>query len=82
MVIRGRTIKKSRGHRSAMESPRMPHPIMTLLTAGVPLTLILDLAYPDGPDSQMIYRLEQPVDAPAPASAAAAPAGLRARTGA
>jgi hypothetical protein len=38
----------------------MPHPIMTMLATGVPLTLLMDLQDPDGPDSQMIYRLEQP----------------------
>jgi hypothetical protein len=36
----------------------MTHPIMTLLATGVPLTLLLDLQNPDGPDSQEIYLLE------------------------
>jgi hypothetical protein len=43
----------------------MPHPIMTMLATGVPLTLLLDLQHPDGPDSQMIYLLEHPRPEPA-----------------
>lgn len=30
------------------------------LRAGVPLSLLLDLAWPDGPDSQEIARSERP----------------------
>jgi hypothetical protein len=44
----------------------MSHPIMAMLATGVPLTLLLDLQDRDGPDSQMIYRLEQPQLEPAP----------------
>lgn len=36
------------------------HPVMALLTAGIPLTLLLDLHRPDGPDSRFIYLSEQP----------------------
>jgi hypothetical protein len=46
----------------------MTHPIMTLLATGVPLTLLLDLQHPAGPDSQVIYLLEQPRPGPATAS--------------
>jgi hypothetical protein len=48
----------------------MPHPIMTMLATGVPLTLLLDLQHPAGPDSQVIYLLEQPQPGPATASTA------------
>jgi hypothetical protein len=33
---------------------------MTVLQSGVPLTLLLDLQHPDGPDSRVIYLLEEP----------------------
>lgn len=46
----------------------MTHPIMTLLATGVPLTLLLDLQHPAGPDSQVIYLLEQPRPDPVAAS--------------
>lgn len=39
----------------------MPHPIMAVLHCGVPLTLLMDLRHPDGPNSQDIYLLEQPL---------------------
>jgi hypothetical protein len=42
----------------------MTHPIMTLLATGVPLTLLLDLQHPAGPDSQVLYLLEQPHPGP------------------
>jgi hypothetical protein len=48
----------------------MTHPIMTLLASGVPLTLLLDLQHPAGPDSQVIYLLEQPRPGPPAASEA------------
>jgi hypothetical protein len=51
---------KMQGLPLTTESPRMTHPIMTLLATGVPLTLLLDLQHPAGPDSRMIYLLEQP----------------------
>ena len=31
---------------------------LELLAAGIPLTLLLDLALPEGPDSAQIYRTE------------------------
>jgi hypothetical protein len=48
----------------------MTHPIMTLLATGVPLTLLLDLQHPAGPDSHVIYLLEQPRSGPDAASKA------------
>jgi hypothetical protein len=36
------------------------HPVMTVLASGVPLTLLLDLLPPAGPDSAVIYLLEKP----------------------
>jgi hypothetical protein len=48
----------------------MTHPIMTLLATGVPLTLVLDLQHPAGPDSQVIYLLERPRPDPVAASQA------------
>lgn len=36
------------------------HPVMAVLAAGVPLSLLLDLLSPAGPDSRVIYLLEQP----------------------
>jgi len=35
-------------------------PVMTMLEHGVPLTLLLDLANPDGPDSGSINAVERP----------------------
>lgn len=35
-------------------------PVMKLLEAGVPLTLLLDLAAADGPDSASINAVERP----------------------
>ena len=35
-----------------------PHPLMAVLAAGVPLTLLVDLADADGPDSARIFRRE------------------------
>lgn len=34
-------------------------PVMRLLAAGIPLTLLLDLAHPDGPDSRGILARER-----------------------
>jgi hypothetical protein len=36
------------------------HPVMAVLASGVPLTLLLDLLRPDGPDSRRIYLTELP----------------------
>jgi hypothetical protein len=44
----------------------MPHPVMTMLECGVPPSLLLDLLPPDGPDSKVIYLLEQPRTPSAP----------------
>jgi hypothetical protein len=41
------------------------HPVMAVLASGVPLTLLLDLLRPGGPDSQHIYLTEVPADATA-----------------
>jgi hypothetical protein len=35
-------------------------PVMDLLADGIPLTLLLDLAAPDGPDSLAINSVERP----------------------
>jgi hypothetical protein len=35
-----------------------PHPAMRLLRAGIPLSLLLDLASPDGPDTRGIMAAE------------------------
>jgi hypothetical protein len=47
-----------------MENMRWPedagHP-MRLLAAGIPLTLLVDLAYPSGPDSERIAAVERSV---------------------
>ncbi len=39
------------------ETTRM-HPVMRWLAGGIPLSLLLDLASPDGPDSRAILRTE------------------------
>jgi hypothetical protein len=52
----------------------MSHPVMAILASGVPLTLLLDLQHPDGPDSQAIYLLERP--RPGPAAPNRAPARI------
>ena len=36
-----------------------PHPAMRLLRAGVPLSLLLDLADPEGPDTRAIMEAER-----------------------
>lgn len=33
--------------------------LLSCLEAGIPVTLLLDLAHQDGPDSRAIYRAEQ-----------------------
>jgi hypothetical protein len=38
---------------------RTPHPVMAALAAGIPLTLLADLADERGPDSRHIHRREQ-----------------------
>lgn len=35
------------------------HPVMELLAAGVPLSLLCDLAEQQGPDSELIARVER-----------------------
>lgn len=45
-------------------------PVMRLLEAGVPLTLLLDLAHPEGPDSAAINAVERPPGDPIWAEAA------------
>lgn len=49
---------------------------MSLLAAGVPLSLLVDLADPDGPDSVALYRSEAPgrVQADQPTSSGERPA--------
>lgn len=41
-----------------------PSPVMALLACGVPVTLLLDLLDPGGPDSAAINALERPADDP------------------
>jgi hypothetical protein len=43
-----------------MEPYTPMHPVMAMLAAGVPLTLLLDLQRPEGPDSEVILLTEQP----------------------
>ena len=42
----------------------MTAPIMDLLESGVPLTLLIDLADPVGPDSRSINAVERPLGDP------------------
>lgn len=49
------------------------HPVMELLAAGVPISLLCDLAEPHGPDSELISRAEQR-SVPRDTAAAALPA--------
>lgn len=35
-----------------------PHPVMRLLSSGIPLTLVMDLAAADGPDSFVVLLTE------------------------
>jgi hypothetical protein len=44
--------------RAAAHDSSGPSPALDLLAAGIPLTLLLDLALPEGPDSAYIYRSE------------------------
>jgi hypothetical protein len=37
-----------------------PHPVMSLLAQRLPLTLLLDLRRPEGPDSQVLFLIEEP----------------------
>lgn len=43
---------------TGMTQLRTTHPVMTALAAGVPLSLLADLADPAGPDSRLIYDTE------------------------
>jgi hypothetical protein len=49
---------------AALTQPVTPYacesPVLALLSAGVPLTLLMDLARFDGPDSQRIFVEEPP----------------------
>jgi hypothetical protein len=47
-----------------------PHPVMRMLAQRLPLTLLLDLRRPDGPDSQVLFLIEEPHE-PAPERQAA-----------
>jgi hypothetical protein len=49
-------------------------PVMVLLAQGVPVTLLLDLTDPAGPDSKAINAVERPPGDPIWTEAAAAPA--------
>jgi hypothetical protein len=37
-----------------------PHPVMAMLAQRLPLTLLLDLRRPEGPDSQVLFLIEEP----------------------
>lgn len=37
-----------------------PHPVMAMLAQRLPLTLLLDLRWPEGPDSQVLFLIEEP----------------------
>ncbi|HET8615476.1 MAG TPA: hypothetical protein VFL94_08120 [Actinomycetales bacterium] len=37
-----------------------PHPVMQMLAQRLPLTLLLDLRRPDGPDSEVLFLIEEP----------------------
>jgi hypothetical protein len=56
-----------------------PHPVMSLLAQRLPLTLLLDLRRPEGPDSEVLFLIEQPsgtlrpATEPHPAAEQAAP---------
>lgn len=43
-----------------------PHPVMAMLAQRLPLTLLLDLRWPDGPDSEVLFLIEEPHGAAAP----------------
>jgi hypothetical protein len=36
------------------------HPVMSMLAQRLPLTLLLDLRRPEGPDSQVLFLIEEP----------------------
>lgn len=36
------------------------HPVMAMLAQRLPLTLLLDLRRPEGPDSEVLFLIEQP----------------------
>lgn len=48
------------------------HPVMTLLTQSVPLTLLWDLRFADCLDSRVIYLIEEPTRRDHPITAPAA----------
>lgn len=37
-----------------------PHPVMAMLAQRLPLTLLLDLRRPEGPDSEVLFLIEEP----------------------
>ena len=43
---------------SGVRSEGVTHPVLTALGRGIPLTLLLDLAEPSGPDSRAIIATE------------------------
>lgn len=53
-MIKNRGLAVDRGIVTSLQ----PHPLMAVLAAGVPLTLLVDLADADGPDSARIFRRE------------------------
>ena len=36
------------------------HPVMAMLAQRLPLTLLLDLRSPEGPDSEVLFLIEEP----------------------
>jgi hypothetical protein len=45
------------------------HPVMQMLAQRLPLTLLLDLRRPEGPDSEVLFLIEEPhQSAPEPAA--------------
>lgn len=51
------TLKRDEAELVVIRDNQPPHPV-ALLAAGVPLTLLLDLASPEGPDSRDLMRHE------------------------
>lgn len=58
-----------------------PHPVMSLLAQRLPLTLLLDLRRPEGPDSEVLFLIERPSGRLRPA-AQPSPVGEQAATSA
>jgi hypothetical protein len=50
------------------------HPVMRLLAQRLPLTLLLDLRRPEGPDSQVLFLIEEPHQAQPQVPSVPAPA--------